>query len=142
MSQAHFTTDMNPNSQHQIWSQWEFVIQADIKRPAYDECKENFRKWVEMGFKTKMGRGKILMWPNGKYHFVVQIEGPPAHDPEYRESVKANFAEHFVTRGFGSGAVLEQFEVGILAGDSEDGKPPSQLIVIPKLDLKSLLAKG
>jgi len=141
MGAADFTPQMQPNSQHQMWSQWTFVVKSDRKLPGKKECQENFRKWVELGFQTKIGRGLIRFLGGRRIRFVVQIEGPPAHDPEYREAVRSQFTEHFVSRGFGSGAVLEHFEVSILAGDSQDGKPPSQLIVLPLLDLKSLLQR-
>lgn len=138
---ADFTTQMQPNSQHQLWSQWTFVVRVDdfTRRPGKQECIDNFRKWVKLGFQTDVGRGECDLLPRRRYQFKVQIEGPPAHDPGYRLSVKRNFTEHFVTRGFGPGAVLEDMDVAVLAGDSENGTPPAQMIVMPLLDLKSLL---
>lgn len=71
------------------------------------------------------------------YGLVLEIEGPPAHDPGLVEKVRQQFADVFVAQGFGHGARLTRFEVGVLAGDQQDGKPPDQLLVMPRADFSA-----
>jgi hypothetical protein len=135
----------NPNSQHQLWSRWVFQVEADpFKLPTLVECVDNFRSWCALGFRTRAGRARVIQPTALDYVFLVEIEGPPAHDPQYREHVKRQFIEHFVFKGFGYSARLVQFQVKILAGSREDGTPADQLIVMPPLSdlLKGLPQDG
>lgn len=132
----------NPNSQHQLWSRWQFVIVADRKRPIVAECRENFRRWAAKGFQTWSGRAQVVLIGRKRYAFTLQIEGPPATDPAYREHVRKQFIEFFMHRGFGQGARLDVFHVGILSGDAEDGKPPAQLLALPTLSISALAQDG
>lgn len=130
---ATWTGTEQPNSQNQRWSRWLFGVRTDRRRPSVQECIENARRFFVKGFGSA---GRVRCDRRGTYYsFVVEVEGPPAHDPAYREHVKAQFAEHFVARGFGQGARLVTFEVGLLSGSHEDGSPPDQLLVLPHLKL-------
>lgn len=136
---------IDPNSQHQRWSRWIFIVKADRKIPTEREARENFFRWCATGFQSTVGRGRCerrASWGGIYYRFVIEIEGPPAHDPEYVESVKAQFQKHFMAKGFGQGAQLHRFRVILLAGDTQDGKPPEQMIVLPTINLRDLLAPG
>jgi hypothetical protein len=126
---------MDVNSQHQIWSRWTFVVVADKRKmPSMLECRENARKFFREGFGS-IGRAKIDQYDQ-TYVFVVEVEGPPAHDPEYRKSVARQFKKNFINRGFGYSARLQDMEVRILSGDKQDGKPADQMIVLPSINLR------
>ncbi len=138
MSNANFTG--NPNSQHQTWSRWTFGVRADwSKLPSLQECVDNFREWAAIGFQSRAGRARLIQPTPLEYVFQVEIEGPPATDPEFREHVKRQFIAHFMFAGFGFSSTLVQFDVKILAGEREQGAPADQLIVMPPL---SDLLKG
>ncbi|MGH7184698.1 MAG: hypothetical protein ACREIB_00235 [Pseudomonadota bacterium] len=124
---------IDPNSQHQLWSRWIFGVEASLaKLPPVKECADNARRYFAKGFQSTVGR--VRCDQQGTYYcFIVEIEGPPGHDLEYVESVKRNFVERFMAQGFGPSARLVRFEVGILAGDQQDGKPPDQMLVMPGL---------
>ncbi len=128
---------MNPNSQHQLWSRWTFGVLANpTKLPTLRECRSNFSRWCSLGFASTVGRVRCTCTASAAgtvYLFVVEIEGPPAHDPGYRDAVRRQFAGRFMRTGFGSGAHLCRFEVSVLAGDRQDGSPPDQLLVLPTL---------
>jgi hypothetical protein len=129
---------MDPNSQHQIWSRWIFGVDASpTKLPTVDECIDNLRRFFKAGFKSV---GRVRCDQQGTYYsIVVEVEGPPVHDPEYVLSVRQNFVDNLMLKGFGPSAQLKTFEAGLLAGDAEDGKPPTQMLVMPQLNLKTTL---
>jgi len=130
---------IDPNSQHQLWSRWIFGVQASpTKLPPVQECADNARHFFAKGFQSTVGRTRCDQ--QGRYYvFVTEIEGPPAHDPEYIAAVKRQFIEHFMARGFGPSARLVRFHVGVLAGDQQDGQPPNQMLVMPLLDIATQL---
>ena len=131
---------MNPNSQHQLWSRWTFGLQADVNHlPLVRDVRENARRYFAKGFQSHAGRVRITKPDALEYVIEVEIEGPPAHDPEYRTHVKRQFIEHFMFKGFGYSARLVRFDVKPLAGYLQNGKPAEQWIVMPPL---SDLLKG
>ncbi|MEO8481091.1 MAG: hypothetical protein ABI634_02705 [Acidobacteriota bacterium] len=124
---------MNPNSTHQRWSAWTFVVQARAdKRPARLEVVDNARRFFRAGFKSTVGRLQVEV-TGSRYVIAVQIEGPPCHDPAYRLHVAGEVRERFVRPGFGPGARLVQMDVRLLAGTAEDGQPAAQLLVLPSI---------
>lgn len=142
---------MNPNSRHQIWSKWAFTIEAGRQRPTQGDVLTNARRYFKALFHTSTGQVRVtilsekpslrrfLQSIRGQlaviYLIELRIEGPPAHDPDCRETTRRLFVRDFVERGFGAGAVLTRMAVGILAGDHQTGEPPDQLIVLPPLPL-------
>lgn len=141
---GHFTPEMQPNSEHQMWSRWVFGVQAvPDKLPLLRDCKKNFGLWCKMGF-GHAGRARITKPSVLEYVFEVEVEGPPAHDPDYRKHVKREFIGNFMFKGFGYQSSLVRFEVKPLAGKFVDGKPADQLIVMPPLSdlLKGLTRDG
>lgn len=133
MAEGHFTPEMQPNSQHQMWSRWIVGWEVEFNRLCpVREVRMNVRRYFAAGFGT-IGRFRVTKPNLWAYEVEVEVEGPPAHDPEYRERVKRQFIEHFLFRGFGLSARLVRFEVKVLAGDQEDGRPPDQMIVIPPI---------
>ncbi len=131
---------MDPNSDHQLWSRWTFVIEAS-KYVRLALVKENALKWLRMGFGS-VGRARItesVRRTGPKQQFRInrwviecEVEGPPAHDPEYVESVRAQF-QKFAQAGWGQMATGST-EVRVLAGNKEGGKPRDQMLVIPTIE--------
>jgi len=102
---------------------------ANDRLPQVNEVVDNFRRFISSVLQTSVGRVRVDKI-NRKYLVMAEVEGPPAHDPDLR--AKINLAVHdFVYKGFGINAVAHNFEVGILAGDEQDGKPADQLLVLP-----------
>lgn len=123
---------INPNSQHQMWSRWTFQVRADLRKvPRYIDCINNSRRFFKLLFGS-VGRARCDQ-VGRDFTFTVELEGVPAHDPQYVKDVKRQFTKHFMHRGFGFSARLTLFEVGVLSGDKQDGKPPDQLLVLPQL---------
>ena len=132
MTERPFGT-MDPNSQHQIWSRWIFGVEANPQKlPKARVCAENARTYFAKLFRSTVGR--VRCDAQGTYYcFVAEMEGPPAHDPAYARSVRRGFRSRFMAQGFGAGARLVRFDVAVLAGDTQDGKPPEQMLVMPPL---------
>lgn len=133
---------LDPNTQHQLWSRWDALIVSPepTRRPPLNEVVENARCYVALAFKSRMGRVRGEQ-SGARYRLVVEIEGPPAHDPGYVGAWRRDFLRRFVRQGFGPSADLVRLEVSILAGDAQDGSPPSQVIVLPHLDARAMLAE-
>lgn len=133
---------IDPNSQHQLWSRWTFVFWDTGKHPTIAEVKENAAKWMRMGFGS-VGRGRVTQFTNvfGMQQWTIEaeVEGVPAHDPQYKEHVRAEFKKNFLEKGWGLMAAFVDMKVAVLAGDIQDGSPPSQMVVF---NLLSLPKKG
>lgn len=117
---------MDPNSQHQIWSKWTFTVRS-VKTIPLLELKQNVARWLRMGFGS-VGEWRVVrkVWD---VIIEVSIEGVPAHDPSYVNSVRRGFRD-FVEKGWGVTAI-DTVDVKIMAGDQQDGRPRSQMIVMP-----------
>lgn len=122
---------LNPNSQHQLWSRWTFRVHG--KAVPISEAKLNAARWLRQRFGS-VGRAKVQERVEaGRPVFVIvaEVEGVPAHDPHYIRSTKASFAK-FVEAGWGPLA-LGSTSIEILAGDTQAGRPPAQLVVMPSI---------
>lgn len=132
---------MDPNSRNQRWSRWTVVVALGRRRPSLTEVRENWQRYAKRVFQTSVGRARVenratRPAPPGVFDQIVlmaDVEGPPVHDPEYRAWVEREVAGVFVAKGFGPGARLAHFEASLLAGSAEDGRPPTQLLVLPPL---------
>jgi hypothetical protein len=128
MSTARPWGALDPNSQHQLWSRWTFTVWDNGKHPPYKEVRQNAAAWLRKGFGS-VGHAhvdeKVSTWV-----IIAEVEGAPAHDPDFVKSVERQFQKHFVEKGWGPLAI-STVEVRILAGDTQTGKPPDQLIVMP-----------
>jgi hypothetical protein len=123
----------NPNGAKQLWSRWEFKIREAGKRPALAEVELNVGRWLRAGFGSA-GRARVVRTVLG-WRVDLIIEGPPAHDPGYVESVRRDFQAKFVEKGFGQFASSE-VSVRVLAGDVEDGKPRAQMVELLRPQLE------
>jgi hypothetical protein len=122
---------IDPNSEHQMWSRWVFGVESPVKQPDVEECITNAQRYFAKGFGTV---GRVRCDQQGTYYcLVVEVEGPPAHDPGYVESVRRQFVKRFMAQGFGPSAYLTRFTAGVLAGNCEDGQPPTQMLVMPSV---------
>lgn len=117
---------IDPNSAHQLWTRWTFRVNG--RRVPFAEAKLNIARWLSKGFGS-VGRASITERATGQIVTVCEVEGAPAHDPGYVASVRRSFRQ-FVAQGWGVAAV-ESVDVEILAGDTQDGRPPAQLVVMP-----------
>lgn len=119
---------MNPNSQHQLWSEWTFDVFENGKHPSFTEVRDNVRKWLRKGFGS-VGRVRVIEKVR-TWKIIAQFEGVPAHDPYYVDSVRQQFQKNFVEKGWGL-LTVSSVEVKVLAGDIQDGQPSSQLVMMP-----------
>lgn len=121
---------IDPNSQHQMWSRWIFTVREAGRHAPFEDVKSNAARWARLGFGS-VGRIRVVENLQG-FVITVEVEGPPAHDPQYVEKVKLEFQQNFVNKGWGNFAT-GTVKVKILAGDKQDGRPADQLIVLPRL---------
>lgn len=140
--QKPYGDGVDPNSQHQLWSRWIFGVASgkadDAPGVPLQLIIDNARRFFRQGFKTTIGQ--VRCDKQGSYYtLIVEVEGPTAHDPQYRYHVKEEFEHRFMRPGFGPRATLRVFEVGILCGDQQDGKPPDQLLVMPRTPIFTTL---
>lgn len=122
---------MDPNSEHQLWSYWRFEVvdlRAHLRRRSLANVRENVHRYFQMIFGS-VGQARVTQKVS-KWIIELRVEGVPAQDPEFVESVKKDFEEKFVFQGFGPMATVS-LTTRILAGDAQDGKPRKQLIVAP-----------
>lgn len=134
---------LDPNSQHQLWSHWTFTIYEGGRHAPYADVVTNARHWIRAGFGT-VGECRVcerLVTARGSddeaflqqvYIIEARVEGVPAHDPGYVASVRRQFLQRFVAPGWGPLAAGD-VQVKVLAGDTQDGKPRAQLIVMPSI---------
>jgi len=121
---------MNPNSEHQLWSEWRFEIWDNGLHPSLTEVTDNARRWLNRGFGS-VGQMKV----DEKVHtwrITAIVEGVAANDPLFVKGVRRQFQQNFVEPGWGPLAV-SSVEARILAGDEGKSRPPAQLVVMPMI---------
>jgi hypothetical protein len=124
---------MNPNSQHQLWSRWEFDIDEVGRHVPRKDFEYNAARWIRAGFGTA-GEIRVRQTIEG-WRIEVLVEGVPAHDPWYVASVRQQFRQRFVAQGWGPMAI-GRVSVKVLAGDVQDGRPRAQLLTLPPLQVQ------
>lgn len=125
---------IDPNSQHQMWSEWTFQIHEHGRHVPFLLVQTNIARWLRMLFGS-VGRVRVVEVHSASgSHYVVtaQVEGRPAHDPALVANVRRQFAQNFVYKGWGPLAV-SAVDARVLAGDMQDGTPRRQLVVMPSL---------
>lgn len=125
---------MDPNSQHQRWSKWWFIVHPGItKRPTYLMVRDAAATYarIHFGMTTAMEVKEEFNRDTKKteWHIKVRSEGHPIHDPIYVEAM-TRLWRRWVARGFGPDALLEVREAKLEAGDRQDGTPRDQLIIM------------
>lgn len=124
---------MDPNTQHQLWSKWEFTVLELGRSVSKRELQYNIARWFLLGFGDVGTYNVHRTVVNGCVGWQINllIEGPPAHDPDYVFQVDKQF-DDFVEKGWGPLAV-GSVKAKVLAGNKQDGKPGDQMITIPKI---------
>jgi hypothetical protein len=127
---------IDPNSEHQLWSEWTFQIHEHGRHVPFAHVQKEVARWLVKGFGS-VGRARVeeIHSASGS-HFVIraQVEGQPAHDPGFVAHVRRQFATYFVYQGWGPLAT-SSVQARVLAGDMQDGQPRRQLVVMPTLPL-------
>jgi hypothetical protein len=125
-----------PNSGNQRWSRWTFDITSPDRRrrPSLEEVRLNAMKFARVVFRTTVGECRVRVLRPGRYEIAFHVEGPPVHDPAYRETMRRTWLEKFTLPGFGPQATLSM-DALLLAGSYEDGRPSASLIVAPAIRL-------
>lgn len=135
----------DPNSEHQLWSKWVFVVHAYPPRvgalPNDETVKENCVR-----FFTKLCKGRSAQLSITRpelesaafvrWVFTLRVDDKRALDTMYQRWVLEQIT-HFMKNGFGADTYVYLKPVVIEAGDTEDGKPTSQLLVLPRIPVTS-----
>lgn len=125
---------MDPNSQHQLWSRWEFLIHpGGAKRPPYCDVKHNAAKYARLKFGST-GAMNVREEFNRQtrkpeWRIIIRAEGHPVHEPAYVAWMVEEWAK-FAYLGFGVGTSIDLVNARLEAGDAQNGKPRDQLIIL------------
>jgi hypothetical protein len=124
-----------------LWARWTFTIHDAGRLVSRAEIELNAARWLKKGFGTA-GQCRVTRTLDGwLIEALIEVgQGRPVYDPEYLASVKNAFAR-FVEKGFGMMA-WGDVRVRVMAGDTQNGKPRAQMIVMPTLNIRSLLGVG
>lgn len=125
---------MNPNSAHQMWSLWQYRVYPDqTQRPIYSTVKQNCVRFGRLMFGVASEMRLVCATDQGRLYWEVAVrtEGHPVHDPQYTNWVHAQWTRFF-QHGFGSTCEIRP-HARLEAGDRQDGTPPDQLIILPRL---------
>ena len=126
---------MNPNSANQRWSFWEYRIYPErTRRPDYQTVKGNSARFGRLMF----GRASEMRvvhatdtYGRPYWEVAVRSEGHPVHDPTYVLWMH-NEWQRFFQQVFGQTCEVQP-HARLEAGDRQDGTPPDQLIMLPRL---------
>lgn len=122
---------MDPNSSHQLWSKWTITV-TPARKIRRDEptVHSNAARFMRKAFgsATQM---RVTKQSNGLWVFQVRSEGHPVHDPTYVAYLTTAF-QQFFTAGFGISTKVS-VSAKLEAGSAQDGKPASQLLILPSL---------
>lgn len=130
---------MDPNSRHQQWSDWIFTIDVyGPRKPRPSEVKLNFGKLARSIFGSAgrmlvMAEGVPKPSPHVRWTIRIQVDTESVHDPLWRNTVRAKFAQA-AEQGFGK-QIAVSMHVDLLAGENADGRPPDQWIALPMLEV-------
>jgi hypothetical protein len=130
-----------PNSQHQTWARWTFVVHAyahPLTMPDLEAVKQNCARFF--GKLTRGGAALLnieqvaLPTSPGVSRFVITLrwDNRQALDTNYQAEI-GRLVGRFFAEGFGPATTCHLKPVVIEAGDAEDGKPPAQLLIVPSL---------
>jgi hypothetical protein len=124
---------VDPNSQNQLWSKWQFEVYELSRHVSRDAIEYNVAKWLRLGFGS-VGTVKISRTAHG-WRFALIVEGRPAHDPDFVQSVRVAFND-FVEKGWGRVGAFGSVTAEVIAGSKQDGAPASQWVGIPMIKLE------
>lgn len=122
---------MNPNSTHQLWSKWMWLVRPGRKTVLpFEPVKAAIARFTKAHFGSA-GQMRITERLDC-YYIELLIEGKPAHDPEYIVHTAFVF-ENFFSAHFGAGTRTTLSGPRLMSGSRQDGTPPDQLIILPSL---------
>jgi hypothetical protein len=128
---------VNPNSQNQRWSLWEYRVYPDaLHRPDYESVKTNAARFGRLAFTSAASmRIRQATDDRGRMYWEIAAlaEGLPVHDPAYTEWMHEHWRK-FLKHGFGEKSEI-LCHARLEAGDRQDGTPADQLIILPALSL-------
>ena len=118
------------NSQNQWWSLWVFkVTQLDVK--SIETIKTNCARFGRKAFGSA-SQMHIRVDPISMHYTIrIMTEGQPVTDPTYVKWMTSQWKRFFQS----GGASLNRCEARLLAGSPQDGRPASQLVMIPTIPL-------
>lgn len=124
---------MNPNSQHQVWSKWTFMIRPGLSR-----------RWSQREVEANCARfGRKAFGPTGvmrvRYQppvWIVEalIEGAPVQEPQYVQYMTEQWVTFFKV-GFGWQSQVTATAT-LAAGPPLNGGPPDQLVIVSGLSVE------
>jgi hypothetical protein len=136
---------MNPNSHHQLWNRLAIVVTLPYRpshapRRFFEGVKGEIARELRRLFgSTGQARVRYAVDPpqpglrQERWLVDVRYEATdkPVYDPGYRRGIEHQLRAFFV-KGFGALADV-QIEARVEAGDSQDGRPPQQLLILPPI---------
>jgi hypothetical protein len=129
---------MDPNSQHQRWSLWEYRVYPDTtRRPTYHDVKRNAARFGRLLFGSASEMRIVCATDDhGRLYWEVAVltENHPVHEPLYVAWMHKQWAKFF-RRGFGPACEIRP-HARLEAGDRQDGRPADQLIILPTLAIE------
>jgi len=121
---------MNPNSQHQLWTMWDYTVVPDPPRhPSFAQVRENCVRFARLAFGSA---GQIqIVQKRRSWHVRVLAEGLPGHDPAFADWMHAQWLRFF-QHGFGARCHVTN-AVKLMAGDPQTGRPADQMLIVPTI---------
>lgn len=128
---------MDPNSTHQVWSEWTFTVTtppSPLRRRSFREMESAVARFLRRLFGS-VGRAKLAETATASnldancWAVTAQVEGANVTDPAYRAYVQEAANTFFVT-GLGPRTIVT-VTATLLAGSPENGKPPAQWLAMP-----------
>lgn len=136
-----------PNTQHQTWGRWTFVVHASpplFCRPSLEEVRANCARFFALlarGGAALLNVEEVALPKTpGVVRYVITLrwDNRQALDPVFQAEVGKRVGKFFYD-GLGPTATVHLKPVAIEAGDAEDGKPPAQLLIVPHLKSTALI---
>lgn len=127
---------MDLNTQHSVWSLWTFTVHPEHRVELdFEVIRVNCARFGRKVFGSAAQMCvETERWDTGTACVVkVRAEGHPAQDPQYVGYVAELWARFF-KNGFGQGSRITH-EVKWEAGDRGDGRPPDQLVILPRIEV-------
>lgn len=122
---------MDPNSQNQVWSQWIFTVHDGGRICPRRDVEYNAARWLRRGFGS-VATCRVSRTRDG-WLIMARVEGAPADDRRYVDSVAKEFARKFVAGGWGPMA-WGDVRARVIAGPAR-GRPRAQWVSIPTIRL-------
>jgi len=117
---------MNPNSAHQIWSQWHYTVAA-VREPSLTLVRDNCARFGRRAFGSAAQMRVQPAWT-----IAILAEGVPVWDAAFVTWMHARW-RRFLSNGFGADAVITS-TARLMAGPVES-RPPDQMIIVPAITL-------